>query len=260
MAILGQLNHPESLVLANISLSVNAYMLGRYTEHLNAVNNILKITPEHGDKWLSAYGYFAAGMIFLVKEDYPEAKRLAESGLKFTEEIGDVIGSSLHLIVLGHVALDSGEHEKAREYYLRCLETSEQVGFPFGIQTASKYLGKVDLSIDKTEEAEIYLHQSLRITKEIGFVRDIINLFYEFARLRAAQGDTEGAVELLALVLQHPSSHQTRTFEGSIRDSTKELLDEIEDRLPPETYTAAIERGKKLDLEAVVAGLIGRKN
>ena len=260
VAILGQLNHPESLVLANISMSVNAYMLGRYAEHLKAVNKILKITPEHGDKWLSAYGYFAAGMIFLVKEDYPEAKRLAETGLKFTEEIGDVIGSSLHLIVLGHVALDSGEYEKAREYYLRCLETSQQVGFPFGIQTASKYLGKVDLSIGKTEEAEIYLHQSLTITKEIGFVRDIINLFYEFARLRAVQGDSERAVELLALVLQHPSSHQTRTFEGSIRDSAEELLSEIEAELPSETFMAALARGQELELEAVVAELAGSRN
>ena len=260
VAILGQLNHPESLVLANISLSVNAYMLGRYAEHLEAVNKILKITPEHGDKWLLAYGYFAAGMIFLVEEDHPKSKRLAETGLKFTEEIGDVIGSSLHLIVLGHVALDSGEHEKAREYYLRCLETSEQVGFPFGIQTASKYLGKVDLSIGKTEEAEIYLQQSLRITKEIGFVRDIINLFYEFARLRAVQGDMVGAVELLALVLQHPSSHQTRTFEGSIRDSAKELLSEIEANLPSETYMVARARGQELELETVVAELAGSRS
>ncbi len=260
VAILEQLNHPESYVLANISLSVNAYMLGRYSEHLKAVNNILKITPELEDKWLLAYGYFAAGMIFLVKEDHPEAKRLAESGLKFTEEIGDVIGSSLHLIVLGHIALNSGEHEKAREFYLRCLETSEQVGFPFGIQTASKYLSKVDLSIGKIGEAEIYLHQSLSITKEIGFVRDIINLFYEFARLRAAQGDPEGAVELLALVLQHPASHQTRTFEGSIRDSAKDLLAEIEAGLPSETYLAALVRGQELELEAVVAELVGSRS
>ena len=174
-------------------------------------------------------------MSFLVKEDYPEARRLAESSVKLNEEIGDVIGSSLPLIVLGNVALNSGEHKKARGFYLRCLETSEQVGFPFGIQTASKYLGKVDLSIGKIGEAEIYLLQSLTITKEIGFVRDIINLFYEFARLRAAQGDSEGAVELLALVLQHPASHQTRTFEGSIRDSAKVLLAEIEAELPSET-------------------------
>jgi predicted ATPase/DNA-binding CsgD family transcriptional regulator len=260
VAILGQLDHPESLVLACISLSVNAYMLGRYSVHLKAVNKILKITPELEDKWLVAYGYFAAGMIFLVKEDYPAAKRLAESGLKLTEEIGDVIGSSLHLIVLGHVALDSGEHEKARGFYLRCLKTSEQVGFPFGIQTASKYLGKVDLSIGKIGEAEIYLLQSLTITKEIGFVRDIINLFYEFARLRAAQGDAEGAVKLLALVLQHPSSHQTRSFEGSIRDSAKELLAEIKTELPSETYMTALACGQELELGAVIAELVGSRS
>ena len=106
-------------------------------------------------------------------------------------------------------------------------------------------------------EAEKYLLQSLKITKEIGFIRDIINLLYEFARLRVAQDNSEGAVELLALVIQHPASHQIRMHEGRIRDSARQLLADIEDKLPTATYNAAVELGEQLNLDEVVEHLIG---
>ncbi len=188
-----------------------------------------------------------------------EAKRLAESNLRLYEEIGDVIGSTMPLILLGHVALVLDEYEQAKEFYLRSLNISEQVGFHYAVQTSCKYLGKVTLSLGEITEAENYLAQSLWISIEIGFVRDIINLLYEFARLRAAQNDPEGAIELLALVLQHPASHQARWLEGRISDSAVDLLAKLEDELPQETYTAALERGQALELDGVIADLVGPK-
>ena len=107
--------------------------------------------------------------------------------------------------------------------------------------------------------AENYLLQCLTMTKEIGFVRDIINLLYEYARLRVAQGNSEEAVELLALVIQHPASHQIRMHEGRIRDSARQLLADIEDKLPTATFTAAVERGEQFELDEVVEDLIGSK-
>lgn len=163
------------------------------------------------------------------------------------------------LIVLGHVALARGELEEARGFYLRCLKLAEEVGFYYAIQTSSKYLGKVALSLGKIPEAESYLLQSLRITEEIGFERDIINLLYEFARLRVAQGNSEGAVELLALVIQHPASHLYRLLEGRIRDSAKDLLVKLEGNLSEETYTEALERGQALELDEVIADLVPAK-
>ena len=91
-------------------------------------------------------------------------------------------------------------------------------------------------------------------------MRDIINLFYEFARLRVAQDHPEQAVELLALVLQHPASYQARLLEGRIRDSAKDLLTKLEDELSKETYTAALERGQELEVGGVVAELLGSKH
>ena len=106
-------------------------------------------------------------------------------------------------------------------------------------------------------EARKYLIQSLTITKEIGFVRDLVNLLYEFARLQVAQDNPEKAVELLALVIQHPASDLHRMLDGRIRDSARDLLIEIERELSPEVYVLALARGQELDLDEVANNLIG---
>lgn len=256
VTILGQLDHPKALVFAYDSLAVNAYFQNRYIEEIKAIKTMLKIASELDDKWLFAFTLFAASMAALIKEDYPQARQLAKKNLNLYEEIGDVIGSTTPLIVLGHVALARGEHEEAREYYLRCLKISQETGFYYSIQTSSKYLGKVALEMGETAEAEKYLLQCLLITKEIGFIRDIINLLFEFARLRVIQENSEKAVELLAVVVQHPASYQSRLLEGRIRDSAKDLLAKLEGELSKETYTAALERGNELELDEVIIELV----
>jgi tetratricopeptide (TPR) repeat protein len=163
------------------------------------------------------------------------------------------------LIVLGHIAFARGELGEAKGFYQRCLTIAQEIGFYYAIQTSSKYLGKVTLSLGEIIEAETYLVESLRISKEIGFVRDLVNLLYEYARLRVARGNPEGAVELLGLVLQHPASKQVRLIEGNIGDSAEDLLVELKAELPQGVYGAALERGRELELDGVVADLLGRK-
>jgi predicted ATPase/DNA-binding CsgD family transcriptional regulator len=257
IAILKERDHPEALVLAYDCLVVNAYFLNRYAEEDEAASQMLKISSELDDKWLYAYSLFAASMSALVLEDYQRAVELAEINLQLFEEIEDRICSTLPLIVLGHSALARGDYEAASGYYLRCLRISQEIGFHYAIQTASKYLCKVALSMGNIAEAKKYLLQSLTITKEIGFVRDIVNLLYEFARLQVAHENPEKAVELLALVIQHPASDLHRMMDGRIRDSARDLLTEIERGLSPEVYASALARGQELDLEEVTNNLIG---
>jgi predicted ATPase len=258
--ILGQLNHPEALAFAYESLAINAYCLNRFMEEVTGKNRLLKIATELDDKWLLALALFEASMVALRNEDYTKAERLAESSLNLNEEIGNAIRSTLSLLALGHAALARGDYEGASDCYLRCLKISQETGFLWGIEKASKYLGKVALSIDKIVEAENYLLQSLRITNEIGLVRDILNLLFEYACLLVAQGNSEQAAELLALVLSHPVSHQIRLGEGRIRDSAKSLLVELKDELSPEAYTAALERGQELEMDEVIIELVGPKS
>jgi hypothetical protein len=75
--------------------------------------------------------------------------------------------------------------------------------------------------------------------------------------LRVAQRNPEQAVELLALVLQHPASQQIRMLEGRIGDSAEALLAKLEGEVPQEVYSKALERGQASDLDRVVNDFIG---
>jgi len=257
VGVLVHLNHPKALFFAYYSICINAYFFSRVTEFTEATDRLIEIAGKIGDKWLTAFALFAPGMNALMLGDYVEAQRLAEYALGLYEEIGDVIGSTMSIIILGHVALVREEYKCAKEYYLRCLKISRRTGFNYSLQTSSKYLAKVSFLMNDYVEAKKYLVQCLTLSKKVRFVRDVINLLYEFARLQAAQNNMEEAVKLLVLVIEHPASSQTRWLEGRIQDSAKNLLAEIETKLSPEAYTAAIDRGQELDLDEIVTDLIG---
>ncbi len=254
--ILNEHDNPEAMVFALYSLSVNAYMFGKMSEERAAIRKMSEIAGEMGDRWLSAFMMFAEGMIALIDGDYEEAQRVGELNLHLYEEIGDISGSTMPLIVLGHRALAEGEFELARAHYVRCLEIAEDIGFPYSSQTSCKYLGKLLISSGELDEAEYYLRKSLIITDETGFVRDIVNLLFEFARLRVAQGRLEEAVSLLTLVVEHPENRQIRWLEGRLLDRANELLGEVEVQLPGDRWQAAVENGKNLKLDLVVADLL----
>jgi predicted ATPase/DNA-binding CsgD family transcriptional regulator len=257
--VLKQLNHPKALFFAYYGMSINAYFLSRITEVGEATDKLIELAAEINDKWLTAFMLFSPGIIALILGNYAEAQQLAESALGLYEEIGDVIGSTMPITILGHVAYGHEEYESAKHFYLRCLKISQRTGFNYSLQTSSKYLAKVTFLMGDYVETEKYLVQCLTLSKEVGFVRDVINLLYEFARLKAAQNNLEEAVELLALVIAHPTSNQTRWLEGRIRDSAKNLLAEIEAKLSPEAYIAALEQGQHLNLDEIVVDLIGSK-
>jgi tetratricopeptide (TPR) repeat protein len=223
-------------------------------------NRILKVSTEIDDKWFKGFMCWAVFMAAFTEEDYDEAQLWAESNLKLTEETGDLHGSTRALLSLGHVALARGQFEKARVYYLRCLKISEDTDAHHQKIFHCRYVGKAALAMGLLVEAENYLIQSLTLTRDLRLVRTIIRLFYEIASLRIAQDRREEAVELLALLLQHPASYKARLFEGNIRELVIELLAKLENELSNETYTAAIERGQVMEMDEMVDDLISSKH
>jgi hypothetical protein len=71
-----------------------------------------------------------------------------------------------------------------------------------------------------------------------------------------AENRLEQAVELLAVVLQHPASHLHRLGGGRVRDHVQELLDTLKAGLSAESYDAAWERGNTLEFDQVVVDLL----
>jgi tetratricopeptide (TPR) repeat protein len=217
---------------------------------------MLGIATELDDKWLLAFSFYKVSVANPPKRDYTEMRRVAQTSMNLYEELGEGMVSILTLVTLGHAAFAIGEHAQAKEIYLRCLSTSEAVGYRWGIANACKYLGQMALSLNETVEAETYLLRSLKIADETGLGRDQANLLCDLARVWIAENHLEGAVELLAVVLQHPASHLHRLGGGRVRDRVQELLDSLNAELSTEAYTAAWERGNVREFDQVVVDLL----
>ena len=88
-------------------------------------------------------------------------------------------------------------------------------------------------------------------------MREMLGDIYGIARAWAALGRGSETVELLAMVLQHPASDQRfLTTPSTIKHDAEQLRAKLEAELPPAEYTSAWQRGKALELEAVVAELL----
>jgi predicted ATPase/DNA-binding CsgD family transcriptional regulator len=254
VATLRELERPDALVFALNSLMINGYFLVGWPGHREAIDEMLAAAERAGDPWRSTYALYAASLEALYRGDPPAARRFAEANLALDEAAGNRLGSTMPLIALGHVALVQGELARAQDHYRRTLVIARECGFYYGIQTGGKYLAKVTLSLGDIEQAEGYLMDCLAITREVGFTRDIVNLLGECARLRAAQGRWEQAVELLAVVLAHPVNAQ-RLVEGPIDANARTQLAELAAALPEDRYQAALARGRAMTLEEAAAAV-----
>jgi len=252
--ILERLDRPFELALALGSLNLAADFLTRYEEAEAAARKMLEIASQQDDKWLLAFTLYKVSVV--NPPDYAEMRRVAQTSLNLFEELGEAMVSILALVTLGHAVFALGEHAQARKIYLRCLKTSEEVGYRWGTANACKYLGQMALSLNETAEAETYLLRSLKIADDIGMGRDQVNLLCDLARVRMVENRLEGAVELLAAVLQHPASRLHRLGGGSVRDRAQELLETLRTGLSNANYDAAWRRGNVLDFDQVVMGLL----
>jgi hypothetical protein len=70
------------------------------------------------------------------------------------------------------------------------------------------------------------------------------------ADLLAAQSQCEQAAELAAFVHENPRAYAVD------KARTGRALDRLEEEMRRDTFAAAVERGKSLELETVVAGLL----
>lgn len=254
--ILKQSGVREELQFALDALALNAFYLGRFEEHRDAGYQILEIASEREDPWRTAYARFLLSIDALRKQEHEKAQELAEESLKISEQHSNWLDLSLPLLTLGHVATRRAKYAEARDYYLRALEIDTGINFRFGVEKSIKYLGEVALATNEIAEAERLFLQSLQIAEEIGLGGDLVNLIHQFARVRLAQGEREVAVELLALVAQHPASRQAGWGEERIQIRAQRLLEELESQLPAERFSDAVRRGEALELEEVVASLL----
>src|SRR5206468_465509 len=91
---------------------------------------------------------------------------------------------------------------------------------------------------------------SLRYYAKVGQMGYLISNLRSVSRLFEMQGEYTRAVELVALLVSHPVTLPVDRPQAEI------ALARLRDNLSDRDFSAAYERGKALNLDAVVSGLL----
>ena len=140
--------------------------------------------------------------------------------------------------------------EKARQYYTESLSIGREIGHRQGATSTLSNLGHLHVLLGEHETAWGYLREALSESTAIGVTPLTLDALTGVALLRAEAGQGDSAVELIGLIVNHPA------VEVDSAQAAEAILAGLRETLPAEQLEAALERGKGLELDAVVAELL----
>lgn len=192
---------------------------------------LIKTQPE--SRWWLAYQLNMAG-VELSRKNYEDAMRRLEPLPETT------LGAAIAVVVL----VERGDYEQAEDLLLDSLKRHSY--HRIGQLNAYRKLADIARHIGDNERAWRYVHQGLQYSDNSSYAWGIIDLLISALDLLINEEVYTIATELLAFILNHPSSTGETREEAAVH---KELL---QDKLAADEFEAAWLRGKQFDLADMI--------
>jgi predicted ATPase len=145
---------------------------------------------------------------------------------------------------LGDIAWGRGDVSEARRCFLESLAVFENLGTTWGIAETSNRLAYLACHEGQNPKARGYFRRALAFERQSWpFVIDVVA---GIALLLVRIGESQCAAELLAF-----ARHHSATERHTLVRRVEPLLAELVTTLPANELAAALERGKRLDIEAL---------
>jgi tetratricopeptide (TPR) repeat protein len=265
--------------------------LGRYSEAEGLLQQAIAIADETGEQWGKAACLDSLSWVLCAKGDYHAADRLAQESLRIRQCLGDQAWLGYSFVRLGETAAALGNAELATQHYHQGLAVANEVVHPAlrgeclrGQATLASLLGQHEeaqqlfedtrrtaieagevglwtdalvglghaaCALGEAQQARAWLCEALEKATRAERAHATTSAVTGLASLASREGDTERAVELLALVLDHPATTQVT------KDRASQLLAELAPELSAELFAEAMERGQARELGEVAAELLG---
>ena len=135
-------------------------------------------------------------------------------------------------------------------YIQEALAIQRELDLRFATANNLNNLGHVHAGLGEDDVAWEYLCEALPELLAIGAIVVVLEALVGVALLQAKAGRYVQAAELLGLVMNHPAlDEETKQYADPVLATLREAF-------PADQLEAALERGKSLDLEAVVAEIL----
>jgi tetratricopeptide (TPR) repeat protein len=269
-----------------------AYSLGEFRQAQQHHRQALAISREIGDRRNAANALVQLGTVLIAEGDYPEAESTFNEAVAIRREMGNPSEIADALQLLGLLASLSGNTDKAPAWLDEAMAVMQSAGVPDPIIMgrdrafrAVNYLYSqqwqeikacygdlltefeargikwlvlqgnfamtwAELGLGKLAEARNHAVKSLRMAIDLHTLDWASANITGLANILAAEGQLEHAAELLSFAHDYPISQHF------MRQWAAESLAKVRQQLPPDVYAAAVERGKSLQFDEVVAQLL----
>ncbi|MBN2002230.1 MAG: tetratricopeptide repeat protein [Anaerolineae bacterium] len=234
-------------LLASIS-----WRWGEIEQAGNYVRESLSLYKALGDRHRLPRLLNFSGVVAIMQGNYDQAEAAWEEGLSIADEMGDRLALADMLTNVGYIHHHHrGNLDKAKQYYQRSLSIAREIGHQHGATSTLSNLGHLHVLMGDYEAAWKYLREALCESTSLGVIPLTLDTLVGVALLRAQTGQVQLAAELAGLVLNHPA------MESDSAQLVETVLADLRKALPERRLDAALERGKTLALDEVVAALLG---
>ena len=247
-------NDRAHIALALATMGTIAWRWGDIEQADECLRESLATYKELGDQHRIPRILNGLGILAILREQYDQAEAYWEEALAMVQEMQDLQAMADTLTNLGYINHHNlGNLEKAKKYYQKSLSIAQEIGHRHGVTSTLSNLGHLYVLMGEHAPAWDYLRQALSESLVIGTAPLTLDALAGVAQLRAETEQRDSAAELLGVILNHPSVQLDSV------QVAETVLATLRDVLPAEQLTAAIERGKTMKLDAVVAELLAKE-
>jgi predicted ATPase/DNA-binding SARP family transcriptional activator len=248
-----ELGNQKGMADALSALGYVTWVLGEFETARRLHQESYALAREIGDQGGTALSLARLARDACGLQEYEEGRQLYGQSLALFREIGNLAGVAMVLGDMSELATVRGKYVEAIQLAQESLAMDEQLCYPVQKAWASRVLGNAARELNDLQGAWRYLRQALQIGMSVRAIAPALLTLVGIAALRMREGQKERALELLALVLHHPSTWQWT------KDRAAPLVAELQAELSPELFVAAQERGRARDLDTTMKKLLAER-
>jgi len=188
--------------------------------------------------------------LMIIRKDAAQARAYAQEALKIAQDIDEAWLIPFLLVHSGAIHALTGNYEAAQRDTSQALKLVRASGNRSAQIYVLMHLAEFQIAGGALEAASAALSESMRAAVQANNNRDIVYGVFVALKLWRRRGDALRAAEWAELLLN------SRGVDYALRRDLSALRAELMGMLGADTFAAAAERGKKLELRPVAQQII----
>jgi len=209
----------------------------------------LELARKLGNESDPAWQTFELGDVYRISGDLEKALELYEQAQANFEKMNLVLGLGYYQRALGDIALQEQRFTDALNHYQEFMRLASQVNHLWSIGQARAKLALAKAYSGNFRDARSEIHDALSQMRDWREDDLVLQLLLAEPICLKHEGKIEEAIKLTAFIASHPISW------NETKQQARAILETASHELPDEAVQSAIEQGKALNLETVIAGL-----